>query len=351
MSFSEKPGFIVSSAAHVGLLAATLLSFSYNPKFQDAQETIPIEIMTSSDLNQIMRGDKSAKEVQPKPQVDKVADTTKNNPKPPLGEAKKDVPTPPAPDKKLADPGTAEKPDPKPDPQAQQSAQAKPDTSKVPPKPMIEPKQDADATDPLPAPRPKIDQKEQKTDAEKKPEPKLKLDQIAKLLDDKKLTPPKPAKPKSGDENPDHPRKFDPNDISRMLSHEDPQHRASTGRELQQVASLGSPTANALKMSPSLEAEMEGWFQDRFQGCWIQPITIPPGQKYVPMIRVPLNLDGSLAAEPTLLNPPSDPAWRPLAESALRAVHKCDPLPVPARFKPYYEEWRGRIVRFNDDAL
>jgi colicin import membrane protein len=345
MSLSKNPGLVVSSAAHVTLLAAALLSFSFDPKFQDAQETIPIEMVSASELNQIMRGDKTAKEVQPKQRVDKIAETTEIKPKPPLAEAKRDVPTPPSPDKKLPDPGET------------QTTPQKPIESAAPtPKPPVveSPQQDAAADDPLPTPRPKVDppKKEAKKDEPKKPEPpKLKLDQIAKLLDEKTpKDPPKLIKPKSGDESTDH-HKFDPDEISRLVSHETPQRKAATGRELEQVASLGAPTGTAPRLSPSLQAQMEGWFQDRFQGCWTQPITVPPGRKYVPEIRVPLNLDGSLAGEPTLLNPPSDSAWQPLAESALRAVHKCDPLPVPAQFKPYYAEWRGRIVRFNDDAL
>ncbi len=184
MSLSERPGLIVSSAVHVGLLAAMLLSFSFDPKFQDAQETIPVEIMTSSDLNQIMHGEKTAKQVQPKPRVDKVSDTTEDQPKPPLDQAKKDVLSPPSPDKKLDQPGQADKPAPKPDDTAQpQKAAQLPD--KVPPKPTIElpPKPDQDATDPVPVPRPKVEQKEAKKDEPKKPDtPKLKLDQVAKLL-------------------------------------------------------------------------------------------------------------------------------------------------------------------------
>ena len=361
MKLSENPGLVFSSAAHVVLLAAMLMSFSSDPKFQDAQETIPVEIMSSSDVNQIMKGDKTAKEVRPKQRADKVADTTGIKPKPPLAEAKKDVPTPPSPDKKLPDPGTAEKPPEKPvqaDAPAQ-AAQAKPEPPKPEPKPdpkppvALAPQEDA-AAEPLPPTRPKDPppKKEVKKVEVKKPEPKLRLDQIAKLLEEKKKAEAKPAKPKSGDDSPDKTHKFDPSDISRvLLSHETPQRKAATNRQLEQIASLGSPTASAPVMSPSLMAQMDGWFQDQFQGCWTQPITIPPGQKYVPRIRVPLNLDGSLAAEPTLLNPPSDPAWRPLAESALRAVRKCDPLPVPARFKAYYEEWRGRVVQFDDQAL
>jgi hypothetical protein len=315
--------------------------------------------MSTSDLNRITHGDKTAKEVRPKQRADKIADAPEIKPDPPLADAKRDVPTPPSPDKKLPDPGTAEKAPPKPEeaPAPAASAQAKPEPAKpATPAPVAEAQQpDAEATEPLPVPRPKVEppKTEAKKDEPKKPDPpKLKLDQIAKLLDDKTAKdPPKPAKPKSGDDNPDHPRKFNPNDISRMLSHDTPQRKPATGRELEQVASLGSPTASASQLSPTLLAQMEGWFQDQFQGCWTQPITVPSGQKYVPMVRVPLNVDGSLAGEPTLINPPSDPAWRPLAESAVRAIRKCDPLPVPARFKPYYAEWRGRIVRFNDDAM
>ncbi|MFZ3178231.1 MAG: cell envelope biogenesis protein TolA, partial [Methylovirgula sp.] len=75
MDASGKPGYIASSAAHVALLVLALVSFSRSPKFDDAPETIPIETVSMQDFNQIMHGDKSAKQVQPKQKVDKVADT------------------------------------------------------------------------------------------------------------------------------------------------------------------------------------------------------------------------------------------------------------------------------------
>jgi colicin import membrane protein len=365
MSLSEKPGFVVSGAAHVALLVASLLSLSHSPKFQDMQETIPVSIVSASDVNQIMKGIKTAEKVRPKQRVDKIADTQEMKPKPPLAEAKRDVPTPPLRAQHRPDPGHADKPPPKPVEKAELTPVAppppKPEAAKPAPKtPTAMPMPpDDSASEPLPVPRPKFDlpkkeakKEPPKKEMPKKTEPKLQLDKIAKLLDQKRpKEPPKPARQKSGEENADRKNAFDPDDISSLLSHEKPQRKASTGRQLEQVASLGSPTASAPRMSPSLQAEMEGWFQDRFQGCWTQPITLPPGPKYVPEIRVPLNIDGSLAEPPTLINPPDNPAWRPLAESALRAIRECNPLPVPARFKPYYDEWRGRIVRFEDDTL
>lgn len=338
MDASGKPGYIASSAAHVALLVLALVSFSRSPKFDDAPETIPIETVSMQDFNQIMHGDKSAKQVQPKQKVDKVADTVENTPKPPIAEAKRDVPTPPPPLKQVADPGLADKVAPQ-KPPVQAAATPPPPAKPAPIPPLADTSQDAEQLQINPKKEPPKDTP--KKEVTKQPE--LKLDQIAKLL--------AADKPKSGDDSKDPARKFSADDIARLLSKEPAQRKAATGKELQQLVSLGSPTASAEKMSPSFEAQMEGWFQDKFQGCWTQPITLPQGPKYVPEIRVPLNLDGSLASDPTLLNPPSDPAWQPLAESALRAVHTCDPLPVPDIFKPYYDEWRDRVVRFNDEDM
>jgi colicin import membrane protein len=337
MDASGKPGYIASSAAHAALLVLAFVSFSRGPKFDDAPETIPIETVSMQDFNQIMHGDKSAKQVQPKQKVDKVADTVEDKPKPPIAEAKRDVPTPPPPLKRIADPGLADKVEPQ-KPPLQAAATPPPPTKLAPVPPVADSTKDAEQIQPNLNKEPPKDTPKKVTK-----QPELKLDQIAKLLAQ--------DKPKSGDDSKDPTRKFSADDIERLLSKEPAQRKAATGKEPQQLASLGSPTANAVKMSPSLEAQMEGWFQDKFQGCWTQPISLPQGSKYVPEIRVPLNLDGSLTSDPTLLNPPSDPAWQPLAESALRAVHTCDPLPVPDIFKPYYDEWRDRVVRFNDEEM
>src|SRR5579883_46835 len=347
MDASGKPGFIASGAAHAALLVLALVSFSRSPKFEDAPETIPVDLVNLQDVNQIMHGDKSAKQVQPKQRADKVAETVEQKPKPPIAEAKRDVPTPPPPLKRIEDPGEADKI--QPDKPAKAAAVPPPPQKSVP----LPPIEDREAEAVSPSPKPQVSKEpkketEQKKEA-KKVEPKFKADEIAKLLAD--AHDPASAKPKSGDDTKDPDRKFSADDIARLLSHAAPQRRAASAKELQQVASLGSPTASAEKMSPSLMAQMEGWFEDHFRGCWVQPITLPQGQRYVPEIRVPLNVDGSLASDPVLMNPPDDPAWRPLAESAMRAVHECDPLPVPDIFKPYYDQWRDRIVRFNDEDM
>ncbi|WP_036259290.1 cell envelope integrity/translocation protein TolA [Methylocapsa aurea] len=385
MSLRGNPGLAISSGIHLLLLAALLLSFSHAPQFEDAQESIPVEMVSDSEFNQIMRGEKTApKQAKPLQRVEKRAEIAELKPHPALAEAKMDAPAPPSPLKREPDPGhdvpktpptpperSAALPPPRPAEEPVKPA-AKPEPAKTaappsPPKPP--PPESAEAIEPKPVPRPKPDPKvepKQEPVAEQKPkpierpqkaEPKFKPDQLAKLLEQEKQKDPiqkpveKPApKPKSGDEANESNQKFDPGDISRFLTKDAPQRKASTGRELQQVASLGSPTANAAKMSPSLWGRLDGLLQEQYKRCW-NFIGLGAQKKYVPEIHVQYAQDGALIGQPELLNPPSDPNLRNLAESAIRAVRRCDPLQIPAQYQPYYNEWKGRIVRFDPEEM
>ena len=380
MALSEHPGLVVSSATHAALLLAALVSFSQTPKFTDADETVPVEMVSDQQFNLIMKGEKTAQKIQPTPKVDKVAEVSEPKPLPPVAAAKRDVPTPPPPLKRQADPGEDDKPaappvhaavTPPPRPVAEPPKPAvKPVAAKPPPvaqKPP--PPEDAEAIEPKPVPRPKP-QHEAKQEAKvvpkprpvdrpkdppKKIEPQFKLDQVAKLLEeDKQKDPPrkteKPAsKPKSGDETAVQHR-FDLGSISKLLSKEAPQRKASSGHQLQQVASLGAPNASAAKMSPSMWAELDGLLQDQYRQCWSY-FGLAAHQKYVPEIHVQYALNGALTGQPALMNPPSDPNLRSLADSALRAVRRCDPLRIPAQFQPFYEQWKGRVVRFDPETM
>ena len=170
---------------------------------------------------------------------------------------------------------------------------------------------------------------------------------IAKLLD--KSEPQKPvARPKSGDENAPK-TKYDSDAVSKLLSREAPSQKASTAQNKSQQASLGSPTANAARMSPSLMGQLDAFMQDRYKQCWTYVGL--SATRYIPQIDVEFSPTGALTKEPVLRNPPSDPNLRNLAESALRAVKRCDPLPMPAQFAPYHQEWKTRILRFDPEEM
>ena len=67
-----QPGLPVSAAAHVGLLLAALLAFPEARRFEDAQEAVPVDIITDSAVNEVMKGEKTAKEVKPIQRADKL---------------------------------------------------------------------------------------------------------------------------------------------------------------------------------------------------------------------------------------------------------------------------------------
>jgi len=350
---ASNPGTVISALGHAALLAATLVVFSDAPQFKEAEESVPVEVITNEQFNQIMRGEKTAKETKPlPPRAEKISEQTETRPTPVIKEAKVDTAAPVQAGKREPDPGQDEKPVPA--PQQKQVTPTPPPTPK-PPEPVKEP--------PKPEPPKEAEVLEKQKPQEQKkvetpvppkipPRPKEpeppKVDQVAKLLEQKKDD--KPAqKAKSGDEQAMK-AKTDPTEISRLLSREQAQQRASTGQQLSKTASLGTASANAPKMSPSLWAALDGLLQDQYKQCWSY-LGMSSGQRYIPQIKVEYAKDGALVGQPSLLNPPSDPSLNTLAESAVRAVRRCNPLKIPAQYQPYFEQWRARILRFDPDEM
>jgi hypothetical protein len=103
-------------------------------------------------------------------------------------------------------------------------------------------------------------------------------------------------------------------------------------------------------MSPSLADALSGLLQEQYKQCWSY-LALSNTPRYVAKIRVAYLPDGSLATQPVLTNPPADPQSRALADSAMRAVRRCNPLHIPAKFQPYYEQWKDWVVGFDPDTL
>jgi colicin import membrane protein len=358
MPLPENPGFAVSGGAHIGLLALALFSLSHSPQFEDAQESIPVEVLSAQQFSQIMEGEKTAAQVKPRQRAEKIAELAELKPQPLPSEAPKDVRAPPAPLKRQADPGDAEPQEAPQPPEHRGASPPRPAQETAKPAPISEqvkqsvapsPKSPVDeagetATPDPPQPKP--------VQPPKKPAPKFKPDQLTKLLDqEKQKEKQKPvAKPRSGEEAAEAQQKFKPGDIAKFLSKETPRGKQAVGHELSQLASLGSPTATAAKMSPSLWDQLDGLLREQYKRCW-NFAGLGGTQKYVPEIHAQYTQEGSLIGQPVLLNPPSDPALRALAESAMRAVRRCDPLRIPSQYQAYYDQWKGRIVRFDPEEM
>jgi len=386
VNFSRtRPGFPISAVAHAGLLAATLLAFAQAPKFAETPETVPIEVVTDQQLNQIMKGEKTAHAVKPAQRAEKVAEQVETHPHPPQAEAKRDIPTPPPSFKRTAEPSdndTPEKPPkeaptppkrvaaltpepptrpapaPKPAPAPPVKAQAK-----AAPEPDEDKPDDAEVVKPKPPVKPKLEKVEKET-------PRLKTDEVAKLLKEKKLdkkaakaedgrepdteksdksskSAESQSKPKSGDETAPK-SKFSAASIANLLSREAPQQRASTGRERTQLASLGAPTATAASMSPSLQGRIDSYTVEHYRKCWATALSMN-AMTYVPRVEFRLSRVGALEGEPRLLNPSSNPVEKARGEQALAAVRRCSPMQIPAEFEPYYDYWRVTELDMKED--
>ncbi len=297
--------FASSSALHGALLALLLLGFASAPRFADSPEAIPIETVSLSELNQIANGQKDAK---PAPQ----SAPTPPQPAPDL-RASTEPPPPPAPDK--AEPPKAETP----------PKQAPPAKAETPPPPEPEP---------MPPERP-----------EPRPPPKLAIQEapveppVRPKFDD-----PRPERPKEpAPEKPKPSHNFDPNAIAKLIG----QGKTIASAQTAAATPQGLPHHDAARMSMSMASALDAWLTESYLNCWTPPPSMPDGDTYVAEIKVVFNSDGSLSGRPVLLNPPGDRAWRAHAESAMRAVRKCDPLKIPAEYMPYFEQWKVETIHFD----
>ena len=306
-----------SSALHGVLLALILLGFASAPKFEESEEAVPVETVSLSDVDQIMQGEKTAKSAPP-PKPQREATPIPPVQPPELRQTQQEPTPPPKPDDtppppKPEPPKPAVAPPPKPEPEAE---------------PELSPKELAENA-PEPPVRPKKTPPEK---SQEKPE-KPKVDALAKEVEKDKAEPPKPK------------RQYDPNAIAKLLQPKATAASAPNGAG--STTPQGLPDHNAPKMSMSMAAALDAWLTESYLNCWTPPPAMPEGDVYVAQIKVIFNPDGSLSTRPVLLNPPGDRAWRAHAESAMRAVRKCDPLHVPPQYMPYFEQWRVETIHFD----
>jgi hypothetical protein len=298
-----------------------LLGFAAAPKFADSPEAIAVETVTLSELNQIANGEKNAK---PAPQA---------TPAPP-----------PPPDLRAsAEPATLPQPTPPPKPEAAPSPPTPtppPKAESAPPKSGPPPKPEAT----LP-PQPEVMPPER---PQPPSPPKLAIQEapVEPPVRPKFVDPP-PERPKDPAlEKPKPAHNFDPNAIAKLIG----QGKTATAAPSQTAAAAtpqGLPHHDAPHMSMSMASALDAWLTESYLNCWTPPPGVPDGDTYVAQIKVVFNADGSLSGRPVLLNPPGDRAWRAHAESAMRAVRKCDPLRVPAEYMPFFDQWKVETIHFD----
>jgi colicin import membrane protein len=301
------PGLVISIIAHAAVLLWAAISFAAKPSDVKSVDAVFVDTVSFSDFSQMMAGAKdAAKKDAPKPLVEKIAE-----PKPAENVTakveKKEIVTASAP---AEAPPEAKVPEPKP----------KPSEAKQEPKKEPEPKTDAESL-----------QKAEKKDERKEPK-----------KEEVKLPPKKPEPKKEvAEKKPATEPKFDAHRIAALLDRRQPQRLAAAGDTLSSLPSLGTTAGNAPKLSMN---EIDA-LRARIQQCWNPPAGAADAKDLVVLIRIQFNKDGSLAAQPALMNRGSGTYFQVAAESALRAVVRCAPytfLP-PAK----YDAWKDVEVTFD----
>jgi colicin import membrane protein len=294
-----KTGLTISLICHAAALLWALISFGARPYNSLPVDSLPIDIISANEFSELVAGSKTApKAPAPKPLVEKIAPSKPvDNPaekvveKPEIMTASAVMPEPPEPKVQERKPKEAEKkPEPKPDPIAEALKQ----------------------------------------DDSKKPEAKKEEAKIPVPL----KRPPQP--------------KFDPKQIEQKLALIDkraPQRQAAAGEVLNATAALGTTTGNAQRLSQS---ELDA-LRARLAQCWTLPAGATDAQDLNVEVQILLRQDGSLSAEPKVLNRSANPFFQVAAESALRAIRTCAPfsfLPVAK-----YEAWKDIEVNFNPQYM
>jgi colicin import membrane protein len=291
-----RKGLTISAVVHAMVLLWSLIAFA--PKaFEKPVDSVPVDIISASDFSRMVAGSRTAKKAPaPKPVVDKVGETKlADNPAPKVTDKPEVV-------------KTAEKEAPPPE--------AKP-----------EPKREAEHKQPPPKPDP-IAEALKKEQA--KPEPKKEEAKVP--------TPP---------HRPDPPKpqpKFDAVRIAALLDKRDPQRQTSLGEIINHTPTLGSPKGTA----PTLSQNEIDALRAQIRRCWNPPAGASDAANLRVEMNVKLRMDGSLAAAPVLLERASSPYFQVFAESALRAVERCQPYNLPVA---KYEVWKDIDLGFRLDDL
>jgi colicin import membrane protein len=179
--------------------------------------------------------------------------------------------------------------------------------------------------------------------ASKEPAPQAKPDlakadaePVAKPMPPKRQPPPKP-RPQTATAPK---QKFDPDRIAALLDRSAPPPSQSSAAETAPSPAQGAATGVASRLTQS---EIDA-LRAQIQACWNPPIGAADAPDLVVRVRVQLRPDGSLAGEPQLLNRGGSPYFQVAAESAMRAVRRCQPYSMPAA---KYDVWRDVEVTFD----
>lgn len=280
----------VSFLMHAAILLAGMVGLPSAKRFEvDQVESVPVDILSVDEFTRLRAQTKEAKpEPEPEPE------------KEPEREAVRAPEPEPKPQQAALEPEPA--PEPEPEPEPAPVPEAKP-----------EPKPEKQAKTPS-APRPRAKPRRIRT---------MKLE--------------KPKKKKS----------FDPDRIAALLNKIPDAERRR--RQAEESATPSPGAADVPRGSDQVVTlDERNALRMQIERCWSPPVGLANAEDMVVTLRIRLKPDGSLQGAPAIVNSGASEYFRIAAESAVRAVRRCQPFQMPAH---KYGAWREIILNFDPKEM
>ena len=313
-------GPIVSILGHVAIFAWAIVGLpGAKPYPAEPVDAMPVELVEIGEITALRLGSKTA----PDAEVDRASTVETDTPEaPPVEDAgnsqtTQDAPPVPDPGDVAATPDAGAPPPPTPEPEPE----------------VTEPEPPAEAAEPTP-PEPAPTPAEQPAEATPTPPEPSAAPAQATRTPKTKPTPPKKVTATANAES-----KFNSDKISALLDKQKPSG-GGTQKPAGQTA-LGSSKGKTV--SEMSQTELDA-LKGMISRCWNPPVGATDGDELVVKIRFKLNQDGTVSGNPTVENSGSHPFFRAAADSARRAVLRCQPYNLPIE---KYDTWDEVIVNFD----
>lgn len=319
-----KTGLSTSLIFHGALIAFGVFSLSAPPAFEVSDvESLPVDIVSTSEFAEIMRGDRKATAAEtpapvPTERSDPIEDAEK------IGDNKVDTETAPTPAPRPEPVETASVPEPVPTPDPTPDNDTV-ETAKADPAPVP-------ATEVKPEPTPKAEvtpQPAEKTAIAENPDAEtVKLPETAPVPQ-ARPQPPEAATAKAPErKDAEQPvidakarpntekTEFDADQIAALLNNE----KTSGGgakRSRDEAALGGKKDTNAKKLS---QGEMDA-LRNQLENCWSLPVGMEGSDEFKASVQFKVDSSGRLDGRPVVSQSSGN---RQFDESAVRAVQKCD---------------------------
>ena len=333
---------VTSVMLHAAILGWALFTIQAQRELRVPEpEPIAVDLVNASDFTRLRQGARNAKQLEAQqPKETKAEPAKKEAPKPtPVAAA----PPPPPPPPPKEEPKKEEPP-------KEVAAVPPPPPAAVPPVPGPEEQKKLEE---MLKEQERQGEEQRKAEEQRQAEEAKRQAEIKKKLEEAKKKKEAELKKKREEERKRKEaeakkKEFDADNISALLNKipDKGAPRPSVPLDEQAKAKgpvLGAPEGRDNQLSASERAVLAQIIQVCMSNQWNILGGGESARNTTVRMRLRFNPDGRLAAAPEVLNSESTPYFLAAKDSAVRAVHACEPFPLPA---PRYEAWKDIILNF-----